>query len=120
RHLIEPLQDLELEATRLGVKALKDKLLQADRLRKAISAINVDSTRYASEVNAASKAFEDWKVEVQKLKPVNKADRAQQKDALFALLDESGDLFNDLEHLKIDHEIMRWLVKDSFTAAVSS
>lgn len=120
QHLIEPLQDQELEATRLAVKALKDKLLQVDRLKKAVDGIDINSTRYASMVNDTAKSFEAWKPELQRLKPVNKDDRAHQKEALFALLDECGELFNDLEGIKIDHEIMRWLVKDSFAAAVSS
>lgn len=120
KHLIEPLKNLELTETRLGVTKLKDKLLQADRLRKAISTINVNSTSYASDVNAVAKAFEDWKLEVEKLKPLNKSARRGKISALNALLDESGNLFNDLEKLKIDHEIMRWLVKDSWTSALSS
>lgn len=120
QYLIEPLQGLALNETRLATKALKDKLLQADRLRKAIKAINVNSTHYASDVNTVSKKFKDWKPEIQKLKTVNKADRAPHKEALLVLLEKIGKFFNELDTLKVDHEIMRWLVKDSFTSAVSS
>lgn len=120
QHLIQPLQNQKLEATRVGTKALKDKLLQADRLKKAVMAIDVENPRYASLVNDTARSFEAWKTELQWLKPVNKSDREQQKATLCALLDESGDLFKDLDGIKIDHEIMRWLVKDSFAAAVSA
>lgn len=120
QHLIKQLKDQELEATRLAVKALKDKLLQAERLKKAVEAIDINSPRYASIINDTAKSFEAWKPELQQLKHVNKDDRAHQKEALFALLDECGELFNELEGIKIDHEIMRWLVKDSFASAVSS
>jgi hypothetical protein len=120
QHLIEALENQTLDNTRLGVKALKDKLLQINRLKKALAAVDVNDPRYASKINEIAKSFEPWQAEIQNLKPVNKDDRGQKVMALFEVFDDGENLFKELEGLKIDHEIMRWLVKDSFSSAVSS
>lgn len=120
QYLIEALENKNLDATRLGVKALKDKLLQISRLKKAVSAVDTKDPRYASKINEIAKSFDSWNLELQNLKPINKDDRNNKTTELFSLFEESEELFKDLESLKIDHEIMRWLIKDSFSAAVSS
>ena len=120
QYLINELESQTLEQTRLGVKALKDKLLQINRLKKALSAVSTNDSRYASKINEIAKSFEAWKVEIQNLKPVNADDRNNKMMTLFGIFSDGEVLFKELETLKIDHEIMRWLVKDSFSAAVSS
>lgn len=116
-HLLSPLEDQELETTRLRVKALKDKLLQVDRLEKALHGIDPNSTKYASSINELSKSFTDWKNEILRLKPVNKDERTEHINELHEMFSECRELYNDLGGLKIDHEVMRWLIKDDFAAA---
>lgn len=118
--LIKPLIDQSLEATRLRVKALKDKLLQIDRLEKAVSSLDPNSTKYVSDVNNIASRFGDWKSEVDSLKPLNKKERPARIETLFSQLSQARELYNDLGKLKIDHEIMRWLVKDAFSTAEAS
>lgn len=116
-HLISSIEGLPLEKTRLAVKSLKDKLLKVDRLEKALAKVDVESSTYASQINEISKSFEDWAEEIQCLKSAKKADRQSQTDNLIATFEEARNLYNDLGGLKVDHEVMRWLIKDSFSAA---
>ncbi|PSW48368.1 hypothetical protein CTM83_20245 [Photobacterium leiognathi subsp. mandapamensis] len=116
-HLLSPLEGQELETTRLRVKALKDKLLQVDRLEKALHGIDPNSAKYASSINELSKSFVDWKDEILRLKPVNKDERIEHINDLYTMFGECRELYNDLGGLKIDHEVMRWLIKDDFAAA---
>lgn len=118
-HLIEQIENKELSPTRVAVKNLKDKMLQAERLRKAVNAVSLNDTKYATSINQIAKEFPNWKAELQRLKPVKKANRSIKKVEFNEMIDECADLYNHIDQLKIDHEIMRWLKKDAFVIAAT-
>lgn len=119
-HLIEPLEDRPLTETRVAVKALRDKLLQAERLQKKVATVDIKSGRYASLINDVARVFPLWKSELQWLKPLKAEQREEAMERFMAMLDETHSLYNDLDGLKIDHEVMRHLVKDAFAATSRS
>lgn len=119
-HLLEPIEEQELETTRLRVKALKEKLLQVDRLEKAIRAISLEDTNYKTSINNISKAFPDWSMELLHLKSEDKEGRSGEINKLLSTIVECRLLYNEIGGLKIDHEVMRWLIKDDFASAESA
>ena len=119
-HLLEPIEEQELETTRLRVKALKEKLLQVDRLEKAIRAISLEDTNYKTSINNISKAFPDWSMELLHLKSEDKEGRSGEINKLLSTIVECRLLYNEIGGLKIDHEVMRWLIKDDFSSAESA
>lgn len=119
-HLLEPIEEQELETTRLRVKALKEKLLQVDRLEKAIRAISLEDPNYKTIINNISKAFPDWSMELLHLKSEDKEGRSGEINKLLSTIVECRLLYNEIGGLKIDHEVMRWLIKDDFASAESA
>lgn len=119
-HLLEPIEEQELETTRLRVKALKEKLLQVDRLEKAIRAISLEDPNYKTSINNISKAFPDWSMELLHLKSEDKEGRSGEINKLLSTIVECRLLYNEIGGLKIDHEVMRWLIKDDFASAESA
>jgi hypothetical protein len=105
------LERLPLTDTRLSVKHLKDKLLDSAKVSKVLSAMDPEAPRLATRVNQVAKDFPEWAPELLPIKGVDAAAALQVANDKLA---QAQALFNDLGGLKIDHEVMRWLVKDSF------
>lgn len=108
---IAHLVNLPLTDTRLAVKNLKEKLLDSAKVSKIVAAMDPDTPRLATRVNQVAKDFPEWAPE---LLPIKGVDAATALQVASNKLEQAQALFNDLDGLKIDHEVMRWLVKDSF------
>jgi hypothetical protein len=115
-YMLCELEGMPVKQTRETWHGLREKLKQVTRLEKKVANITPDLKTYASAINQLAKEFPAWESELLALKTIKTSERQDAIDRLHAIFETTRSFYPDLEKLKIDHEVMRHLKKDSFSS----
>ncbi len=119
-YMLHGWDELSLEETRKSWKTLTDKLKLVTALEKNLKGLTPETPRYASVVNERIKTLPEWSSELEALKTIKPAERAEKIAHLHDVINQVPDFYSQLSSLKIDHEVMRHLRKDAFARDASS
>lgn len=114
-YLVDEIDGFPLKETRERWSKLREKITHVVRVEKQLRKLSPDISNYATVVNKMAKDFPAWSHEIESLKTLKKEDRADAIERLQAIFDETREFYPALDKLKIDHEVMRHLTKDSFS-----
>lgn len=114
-YMVNEIDGYLVKETRERWNKLREKIRQVTRLEKELKAVTPNLNNYASVVNRIAEDFPSWEKEVLALKTLKTGERAAALDKLHSTLEETRKFYPALDQLKIDHEVMRHLRKDSFS-----
>ncbi|MGR3238550.1 protelomerase family protein [Vibrio vulnificus] len=114
-YLVDEIDGYPLKETRERWSKLREKITHVVRVEKQLKKLSPDISNYATVVNKMAKDFPAWSHEIESLKTLKKEDRANAIERLQEIFDETREFYPALDKLKIDHEVMRHLTKDSFS-----
>lgn len=115
-YLVDEIDGYPLRETRERWSKLREKITHVVRVEKQLKKLSPEISNYATVVNKMAKDFPAWSHEIESLKTLKKEDRADAIKRLQAIFEETRDFYPALDKLKIDHEVMRHLTKDSFSS----
>jgi acyl carrier protein phosphodiesterase len=115
-YLVDEIDGYPLRETRERWSKLREKITHVVRVEKQLKKLSPEISNYATVVNKMAKDFPAWSHEIESLKTLKKEDRADAIERLQAIFEETRDFYPALDKLKIDHEVMRHLTKDSFSS----
>ena len=114
-YLVDEIDGYPLRETRERWSKLREKITHVVRVEKQLKKLSPEISNYATVVNKMAKDFPAWSHEIESLKTLKKEDRANAIERLQTIFDETREFYPALDKLKIDHEVMRHLTKDSFS-----
>lgn len=119
-YMLSGMDDLPVKETRLKHRDLLEKLRFVKILEKYVKGVTPGLNNYASLINGRAKELPEWEHELLALKTVKKEDRSSAIENLNQIIEESREFYQALKDMKIDHEVMRHLRKDSFAKDTKS
>lgn len=115
-YLVDEIDGYQLRETRERWSKLREKITHVVRVEKQLKKLSPEISNYATVVNKMAKDFPAWSHEIESLKTLKKEDRADAIKRLQTIFEETREFYPSLDKLKIDHEVMRHLTKDSFSS----
>lgn len=114
-YMLDEIDGYLVKETRERWNTLRQKIQQVTRIEKELKAVTPALTNYASVINHIAEDFPAWEKEILALKTLKSGDRGAVLEKLHAILSETREFYPALDKLKIDHEVMRHLLKDAFS-----